>query len=144
MSEGMYTADPSDPEIRDLLSIYKTMAVVGCSRNPGKDAHRIPSYMKHQGYRIIPDNPFAEEILGEKSYPSLLDIPGEVRVEFVNIFRPSRDVPPIVDQAIERGAKVVWMQLGIQNEAAASKARKAGLTVVQNRCLKIEYQRLLP
>ncbi|MFQ5951278.1 MAG: CoA-binding protein [Candidatus Geothermarchaeales archaeon] len=143
MSKGMSPADPSDSEIRELLSKYKTIAVVGCSRNPGKDAHRIPSYMNQHGYRIIPVNPFAEEILGEKSYGSLLDIPEEVRVKFVNIFRPSRDVPPIVNQAIERGSEVIWMQLGIQNEEAASEARMAGLVVVQNRCLTIEHQRLL-
>ncbi len=131
----------SDPELRDILTRYRTIAVVGCSTNPEKDAHRIPAYLQAQGYRIIPVNPFAEEILGETAYPSLLDVPDDF--DIVDVFRPSDDVPPVVDQALETPAKVVWMQLGIRHEAAARKAREAGLLVVQDRCMKVEHARLV-
>lgn len=132
---------------KEILSL-KTIAVVGCSRDEGKDAHLIPKYLKEHGYRIIPINPFADEILGERCYPSLMEMPEELKktVDVVDIFRPSRDVPPIVDQALELkkkyGApKVVWMQLGIVNEEAAKKARAAGIEVAMDRCMKIEHMR---
>ena len=96
--------------------------------------------MHEAGYRIIPVNPYLEEALGEKAYPDLLSIPEPV--DMVVIFRRSEDVPPVVDEAIEIGAKVVWMQLGIINEEAAIKARAAGLQVVMNSCIKIDHQRL--
>lgn len=134
--------------IEGILGL-KNIAVVGCSRDPSKDAHRIPRYLKEHGYRIIPINPFADEILGERCYPSLLEMPDDLKstVDVVDIFRPSRDVPPIVDQALELKKKygrpkVIWMQLGIVNEGAARNARKAGMTVVMDRCMKIEHMRL--
>ena len=135
-------------EIREILAKYKTVAVVGLSREPGKDSHRVSAYLKQHGFHIIPVNPYADEVLGEKSYKSLLDIPPEIQktTDIVDIFRPSKDVPPIVEQAIKLKAaygkpKVVWMQLGIVNEQAAEAAKKAGLTVVMDKCMMIEHKR---
>jgi predicted CoA-binding protein len=139
----------SQNEIKEILTKYKTVAVVGLSRELGKDSHRVSAYLKNHGFRIIPVNPFADEVLGEKSYKSLLDIPPEVQktIEVVDIFRPSKDVPLIVEQAIKLKTMygkpyVVWMQLGIVNEQAAEAAEKAGLIVVIDRCMMIEHKRL--
>ena len=139
----------SQNEIKEILTKYKTVAVVGLSRELGKDSHRVSAYLKNHGFRIIPVNPFADEVLGEKSYKSLLDIPPEVQktIEVVDIFRPSKDVPLIVEQAIKLKTMygkpyVVWMQLGIVNEQAAEAAEKAGLIVVMDRCMMIEHKRL--
>jgi predicted CoA-binding protein len=139
----------SQNEIKEILSKYKTVAVVGLSREAGKDSNRVSGYLKQQGFHIIPVNPFADEILGEKSYKSLMDIPPEIQktIEIVDIFRPAKDVPPIVEQAIKLKAargklRVVWMQLGIVNEQAAEAAKKAGLTVVMDKCMMVEHKRL--
>ena len=136
-------------QIKDILKKYKVIAVVGLSKEPGKDSHRVSAYLKQHGYQIIPVNPFADEVLGEKSYKSLLDIPPEIQktIEIVDIFRPSKDVPLIVEQAIKLKQFygklfVVWMQLGIVNEAAAEAARRAGLIVVMDKCLMVEHHRL--
>src|SRR5438874_6381210 len=129
-----------ETQIRKILGEIRTIAVVGCSKDPAKDAHRVPKYMQMNGYRIIPVNPTATEILGEKAYPSLDAVP--VPFDAVDIFRPSADVPPIVDQAIKTPARVIWMQLGIRNDAAASKAQAAGRTVVQDHCLMRDHARL--
>lgn len=129
-----------DDRIRTILREMKTIAVVGCSKDPAKEAHRAPKYMQMHGYRIIPVNPTATEILGEKVYPSLDVVP--ISYDAVNIFRPSADVPPIVDHAIRGPAKVIWMQLGIRNGEAAAKARAAGKTVVEDRCLMRDHARL--
>ena len=135
-------------EIKEILTKYKTIAVVGLSREPGKDSHRVSAYLKKHGFRIIPVNPFADEVLGEKSYKSLLDIPPEIQktIEVVDIFRPSKDVPLIVEQAIKLKMMygkpyVVWMQLGIVNDSAAETAKKAGLLVVMDKCMMIEHKR---
>jgi len=132
-------------EIKSILERYKTVAVVGLSKDPAKDSHRVAKYLKTKGYHIIPVNPSADVILGEKCYKSLLDVP-EI-MEIVNIFRPAEDVPPIVDQAIELkrrlgNPRVIWMQLGIVNEGAAKRAREAGLAVVMDKCMMIERKRL--
>jgi len=139
----------AEDEINNILKKYRTVAVVGLSRDPSKDSYMVAKFLKSRGWRIIPVNPFATEILGEKCYKSLLDLPADIQktIEVVDIFRPSRDVSPIVDQAIQLKEKngkpyVVWMQLGIINEEAAARARKAGLTVIMNRCMKIESERL--
>ena len=112
------------------MTKYKVVAVVGLSKEPEKDSHRVSVYLKQHGYRIIPVNPFADEVLGEKSYPSLLDIPPEIQksIEIIDVFRPAKDVSPIVEQAIKLKALydkpfVVWLQLGILNEQAAEEAR---------------------
>ncbi len=135
--EGPELANP--PEAWRILAKYRTIAVVGCSKDPSKDAHTVPAYMQERGYRVIPVNPTATEILGEKAYPNLSAIPEPYDV--VDIFRPSEQVGPIVDEAIRAGkAKVVWMQLGIADEAAAARARAAGMQVVMDRCLRIEHR----
>ena len=138
----------SQNKIKEILTKYKTVAVVGLSRELGKDSHRVSAYLQSHGFRIIPVNPFADEILGEKSYKSLLDIPPEVQktIEIVDIFRPSKDVPLIVEQAIKLKMMygkpyVVWMQLGIVNDSAAETAKKAGLLVVMDKCMTIEHKR---
>ena len=127
-------------KIKRILREYKTIAVVGLSAKWNRPSHFAAKYMKEHGYKIVPVNPGYDEILGEKCYSSLLDIPEPV--DIVDIFRRSGDVPPIVEDAIKIGAKVVWMQLTVINEEAASRARDAGLEVVMNRCVKIEHGRL--
>ena len=136
-------------DIEKILTRYRTVAVVGLSADPSKYSHIVAKLLQSKGWRIIPVNPNAEEVLGEKSYKSLMDLPESLQkeVEVVNIFRRSEDVPPIVDQAIrlkEKNGKpyAVWMQLEIVNEEAAARARKAGLTVVMDKCMKVEVQRL--
>lgn len=130
-----------DDTLRKALS-YDQVAVVGCSRTPGKAAHDIPAYLKRHGYTIIPVNPFADEILDEPTVDSLTGVP-EGAVETVNVFRPSEEVSGIVDEALARDdVQVLWTQLGIRDDAAAERAREAGLTVVQDRCMKVEHGRL--
>ena len=131
----------SDKEMKDILLSAKTIASVGLSSNQEKESYWIVSYLKEQGYRIIPVNPTATEILGEKVYPSLSAIPDKVDV--VQVFRKSEDVPPVVDEAIKIGAKVVWMQEGIVNEEAAKKAREAGLQVIMDACMRATHRRLI-
>lgn len=132
-----------------MLTKYKTVAIVGLSRDPSKDSYRVGEYLKNHGFRIIPINPTADEILGEKSHKSLLGIPAETQktIEIVDIFRPSAEVMPIVEQAIELKKKygvphVVWMQLGIINEQAAEKAREASLTVIMDKCMMQQHKRI--
>ncbi len=137
----------SQNQISEILKKYRVIAVVGLSKEPGKDSHRVTAYLQQHGYRIIPVNPFVDEVLGEKSYKSLLEIPEEIQktIDIVDIFRRSEDVPPIVQQAIELKRMVgrpfvVWMQLGIVNEQAAEAARRAGLVVVMDKCLMVEHR----
>jgi uncharacterized protein len=126
-----------------ILTTYNTIAMVGLSPDPMRPSHFAAIYMQSEGYDIIPVNPkFAgTEILGQPVYASLLDIPKERNVEIVDVFRRPVDIPPILDQALEIGAKVFWMQLGIVNDDVARRARAAGLEVVMNRCVKIEHAR---
>jgi predicted CoA-binding protein len=124
----------SDEEARKVMDRYKTIAVVGLSSNPDKPGHYVPKYLKENGYTIIPVNPTAKgEILGQKVYAGLREIPQ--KVEVVEIFRPPKDVPPIVEDAIAIGAKAIWMQEGIVNNAAAERAKAAGLTVIMDKCM---------
>ena len=116
------------------------MAVVGASTNPRRPSCKVTSYLSRHGYRVIPVNPQAQQILGKTSYPDLSSIPETV--EIVDIFRRPDEVMPVVDEAIKIGAKVVWMQEGVVNEAAASKARDAGLLVVMDKCMRKEHRRL--
>lgn len=139
----------SRDQIEEILTKYKTVAIVGLSRDPTKDSHGVAAYLQSQGYKIIPINPTTNEVLGEKSYKSLLDIPTELQktIEVVDIFRPASDVPSIVEQAVKLKELhdkpyVVWMQLGIINEQAAATARAAGLEVVMNRCMRQEHKKL--
>ncbi|WP_336361269.1 CoA-binding protein [Haladaptatus sp. ZSTT2] len=131
----------TDAELREILGL-KTIAVVGCSATPGKDAHSIPKYLRNHGYTIIPVNPYADEIFGMEPYDSLADVKEEI--DIVDVFRPSEEVASIVDAAIARDdVKVIWTQLGIRDDDAAKKAEAAGKQFVQNRCLKVEHARLL-
>jgi len=128
-----------DEEIERLLKEAKVVAVVGVSRDPTKDSHIVARYLS-QHYRTYFINPHADEIAGQKAYASLKELP-EVP-DIVDIFRAPSKVPPIVDEAIEVGAKAIWMQVGIVNNEAAQKAKEAGLIVVQNRCMMVEHKRL--
>ena len=130
---------PSD--VIDILTHCKTIAVVGLSPKPERASFDVARYMQAQGYRIIPVNPHAgvEFILGEKVYPSLVVAAAHESIDLVNCFRNSNDIPPIVGVAIAIGAKAVWMQLGVAHADAAAKAERAGLKVVQDRCLKIDH-----
>ena len=132
-----------DEEIKSLLSTYKTVVVVGISPKPDRPSHVVASYLQSKGYKIIPVRPDGEVILGERVYQSLREIPKDVVIDIVDVFRKSEEVLPIVEEAVERGAKMVWMQEGVVNQAAAAKAEKAGLKVVMDRCIKKEHQRLL-
>ena len=127
--------------LKEILQSAKTIAVVGLSSNPDNESHRIASYLKDQGYRIIPVNPTATEILGQKVYPDLVSVPE--RIDVVEVFRTPEDVPPVVDDAIKAGAKVVWMQEGIVHDGAAQKAREAGLQVVMDTCMREAHRSLI-
>jgi uncharacterized protein len=127
----------SDGAIDEILRNCRTIAVVGLSSNPVRPSYRVASYMQAKGYRVIPVNPNETNVLGEPSYPSLASVPGTI--DLVDIFRKSEDVLPIVDEAIARGAKAIWMQEGVVNEAAAAKAVQAGLPVVMDRCWRKEH-----
>lgn len=130
----------ADTELKRLFETVRTIAVVGCSPRPERPGHYVAKYLQDLGYRIIPVNPGQTEILGEKCYASLRDIPEPV--DMVDCFRRPEDIPPVVDDAIAIGAKFVWMQLGIVNEEAAQRAIAAGIGVVMDRCPKIDYPRL--
>ena len=127
--------------IKKILKESKTIAVVGLSPDPARASHGVARYLQAQGYRIIPVNPFVEEVLEEKSYPDLASIPEEVDV--VDIFRSAKHVPAIVEAAIAKGARAVWMQEGIVHQEAAARAREAGLMVVMDRCVLKEHRRLV-
>ena len=129
------SADP----ILEILKKYRTMAVVGLSSNPARPSFGVTEYMQGAGYRIIPVNPNETEVLGEKSYARLEDVPE--KIEIVDVFRRAAEVPPVVESAIRVGAKVVWMQLGIENAEAAERARAAGLIVVEDACIRVEHRR---
>lgn len=121
-----------DSTITRIFKDCRTIAVVGLSSNPARPSYGVASYMKAQGYRVIPVNPNETNVLGERAYPSLTDVPGAI--DLVDIFRRSEDVVPIVEEAIAKGAKAIWLQEGIVNEAVAARAESAGLLVVMDRC----------
>jgi predicted CoA-binding protein len=129
------SADP----ILEILKNYKNIAVVGLSSNRTRPSHGVAQYIKSAGYRIVPVNPNEKEVLGEKSYARLEDVPE--MIEIVDIFRRAEEVPAVVESAIRVGAKVVWMQLGIENAGAAEKARAAGLIVVEDACIYVEHKK---
>lgn len=130
----------STEDIAQILANYHNVAMVGLSANPDKPSYKVASYLKANGYKVIPINHSVKEVLGEPSYPNLAAVP--VPIEIVDIFRRPEDIPPIVEETIQVGAKVVWMQLGIVNESAASRARQAGMKVVMDKCMKKEHQAL--
>ena len=132
------TKGDGDP-IAEILRSCRTIAVVGLSSNPMRPSHEVTEYLQRAGYRIIPVNPNETEVLGERSYARLEEVPENVDV--VSIFRRAEEVPPVVDSAIRVGAKVVWMQLGIESEAGAERARAAGLAVVEDACILVEHRK---
>lgn len=127
--------------VAHILQHCRTVAVVGLSPKPHRDSYEVSQYMRAQGWRIVPINPNATEILGEKAYPSLTAAAQHTDFDLVNVFRNSEDVPPVVDEAIAIGAPAIWLQLGIVNDAAMAKAHAAGLMTVQNKCLLVEHRR---
>lgn len=138
---AMNEEQPGPEEVKAILRNYKVVAVVGLSPKPERPSFRVAQYLKDHGYRIVPVNPGQKEILGEKCYPRLKDIP--FPVEVVDIFRNVEAIPAIVDEAIEAGAQVVWMQQGLAEPVSARKAREAGLQVIMDRCMKIDHAQLL-
>ena len=138
----------SDDDGLERILAHDTIAVVGCSTTPGKAAHDIPAYLQRHGYRIVPVNPFADEVLDEPAYDSLAEVPDSIEVDVVDVFRPSEEAGGIVDSAIERAERLgdvsaVWLQLDITDNEAAERAADAGLDFVQDKCLKVEHRRLL-
>lgn len=130
----------TDADLKRLFETVRTIAVVGCSPRPERAGHYVAKYLQDLGYRVIPVNPGQTEILGERCYASLRDIPEPV--DMIDCFRRAEDIPPIVEDAIAIGAKFIWMQLGIVNDEAARRAMEAGIEVVMDRCPKIDYPRL--
>ena len=128
--------------IRTILQRFRTVAVVGLSPKPHRDSYGVAHYMQQAGWKIIPINPAASEILGEPAYPSLQAAAKDHPIELVDVFRNAADVPPVVDDAIAVGAQAIWLQLGIVHDAALARARAAGLLTVQNRCLKVDHRNL--
>lgn len=131
----------NDKAMKEILLSSKTIASVGLSSNQEKESYWVVAYLKEQGYRIIPVNPTVTEILGEQAYPSLSAIPESV--DIVQVFRKPEDVPPVVEEAIRIGAKVIWMQEGIRHDEAAQQARAAGLQVVMDACMRATHRRLM-
>lgn len=132
-----------DDDVRQMLTSTTTWAVVGCSPDPARDSHRIAALLQHRGFTVVPVNPREREILGERCYPSVTDIPDDVDIDVVDVFRRADQAGVHVDEAIARpGVKGVWLQLGVIDEAAAQRARQAGLLVAMDRCPAIELPRL--
>ena len=131
--------------IHSILQNCRTIAVVGLSPKPERDSHHVAEYLQQQGYRIVPVNPVAADqtILGERCWPTLSAAAQHLKIDLVDVFRNSADVAPIADEAIAIGAQALWLQLGVQDDAACQRARAAGLQVVQNRCTLVEHQKLL-
>ncbi len=140
MHTGIMEVDSyTDDEIRKILSL-KNVAVVGMSKNAEKAAHYVPKYLLTQGYNVMPVNPTADEILEKKCFSSLQDV--DQSIDIVDVFRPSDQVIPVVQEAIKKKPKVIWLQEGIHNAEAEDMARKAGIKIVFNRCMLAEHQRL--
>ena len=135
---------PEDTEaaLRAVLERTSTIAVVGCSSTPGKPAHEVPRFLRERGYEIVPVNPYAETVFGLEAFDSLAAVPDEI--DLVEVFRPAEEVPGIVEEILEReDIETVWLQLGIIHDEAAQRAEAAGIEVVQDRCMKVEHERLL-
>jgi predicted CoA-binding protein len=139
-NDELAPAMPSDQELRSILGEAKTIAVVGLSSKPHRDSHEVAEYLQHKGYRIIPVNPNETEVLGEKAYPSLLDVPEKVDV--VDVFRRAEYTPEIAEQAVKVGARLLWLQDGIVNEDAWRIAQEGGVDVVMGVCIRRTKNRL--
>ena len=133
-------ANPSDDELRKIYAETKTIAVVGASNDESKDANSVPRYLQGQGFRIVPVNPRGGEILGERAFASLADV--DIPVDVVDVFRPSEETPGIARDAVAIGAKVLWLQVGIESEEAEAIAQQGGLKIVMNMCMRVTHRRL--
>jgi uncharacterized protein len=133
---------PSDPELRSILGDARTIAVVGLSSNPERPSYEVAEYLQSKGYRIVPVNPNETEVLGERAYPSLADIPADIAVDVVDVFRRAEQTPEVAEAAVARGAKVLWLQEGIANDDARQIGEAAGLSVVMGVCMRQESKRL--
>jgi uncharacterized protein len=133
---------PSDAELRSILGDARTIAVVGLSSNPAKHSNDVAGYLQRKGYRIVPVNPNETEVLGEPAYPSLDDVPEDIRIDVVDVFRRAEHTPEVAEQAVRRGAKVLWLQDGIVNDDARRIAEDAGLTVIMGVCIERTNRRL--
>ncbi|HEY8116519.1 MAG TPA: CoA-binding protein [Actinomycetota bacterium] len=133
---------PSDPELRSILGDARTIAVVGLSSNPERASYEVAEYLQSKGYRIVPVNPNETEVLGERAYPTLADIPSEIEIDVVDVFRRAEQTPAIAEEAVARGAKVLWLQEGIANDDARRIGEAGGLSVVMGVCMRKQSQRL--
>jgi predicted CoA-binding protein len=133
---------PSDPELRSILGDARTIAVVGLSSNPERASYEVAEYLQSKGYRIVPVNPNETEVLGERAYPTLTDIPSEIEIDVVDVFRRAEQTPAIAEEAVARGAKVLWLQEGIANDDARRIGEAGGLSVVMGVCMRKQSQRL--
>ena len=133
---------PGDAELRSILGDARTVAVVGLSSRPDRDSYEIAEYLQRKGYRIVPVNPNEGEVLGEKAYPTILEVPPDVRIDVVDVFRRAADTPPIAEEAVKVGAKVLWLQDGIANDEARRIAEEAGITVIMGVCIRRTSKRL--
>lgn len=133
---------PSDEELRQILGRARTIAVVGLSSNPHRPSHEVAEYLQRRGYRIVPVNPNEAQVLGERTYASLLDVPGDVSVDIVDVFRRSEATPGIAEDAVAIGAKVLWLQDGVISDEARRIAEAGGLTVIMNDCIRRQLGRL--
>jgi predicted CoA-binding protein len=133
---------PSDAELRSILGDAETIAVVGLSSKPHRYSYEVASYLQDKGYRIVPINPKETEVLGERAYPSLGDVPSDIDIDVVDVFRRAEETPPVAEAAVARGAKVLWLQDGIVNDDARQIAEGGGLTVVMGTCMKRTSKRL--
>ena len=133
---------PPDAELRSILGEARTIAVVGLSSKPDRPSYEVAGFLQERGHRIVPVNPNETEVLGERAYASILDVPAEIPIEIVDVFRRAEDTPPIAEEAVRRGAEVLWLQLGIVNDEARRIAEDAGLTVIMGICIKSTIERL--
>lgn len=132
--------EPTEEKILEIYQSSKTIAVVGASGDPSKSANEVPAYLVSQGYRVIPVNPKGGELFGEQVYPSLLDVPDEI--DIVDVFRPAEETPEIAKQAVQKKAKVLWLQGGIFSEEAAAIAEEGGLVVIMDRCMMVTHRNM--
>jgi predicted CoA-binding protein len=133
---------PSDATLRSILSQTRTIAVVGLSSKPHRDSYGVARYLQNRGYKVVPVNPKETEVLGETAYPSLLDVPTDVAIDIVDVFRKADETPPVAEQAVSIGARVLWLQEGIVNDEARRIAEEGGLTVVMDLCIRTTRARL--